>query len=120
MNSEAKTQPPEQVKPNPWGLKNTLGNVDEFCSDYYAPDIYETYGDQVVNPQGPSSGEEYVIRGGSFKDGAAGVRCAERDHTKSVKWMETDPQMPKSVWWYSDVNHVGFRVVCENNSENNQ
>lgn len=25
----------------------------------------------------------------------------------------TDPQMPKSIWWYSDCNHVGFRVVCE-------
>ena len=118
MNSGAKTQPPEKVNPNPWGLKNTLGNVDEFCSDYYAPDTYETYGDQVVNPQGPSSGEEYVIRGGSFKDGAAGVRSAERDHTKLEKWMESDPQMPQSIWWYSDVNNVGFRVVCELNNDN--
>jgi hypothetical protein len=21
--------------------------------------------------------------------------------------------MPKSLWWYSDVADVGFRVVCE-------
>jgi cytochrome c nitrite reductase small subunit len=119
MNSNAKTQPPEKVKPNPFGLKNMLGNVDEFCSDYYDPEIYSEYGEKVNNPRGPSSGEEHVIRGGSFKDGAAGVRCAERDHTKTEKWFETDPQMPKSIWWYSDVNHVGFRVVCEYKNDNN-
>ena len=28
----------------------------------------------------------------------------------------TDPQMPKSVWWYSDSNDVGFRIVCEADS----
>jgi hypothetical protein len=27
--------------------------------------------------------------------------------------MKTDPQMPKSIWWLSDCNYVGFRVVCE-------
>jgi hypothetical protein len=25
----------------------------------------------------------------------------------------TDPQSPKSIWWYSDCNDVGFRVVRE-------
>jgi hypothetical protein len=25
--------------------------------------------------------------------------------------LQTDPQIPKSVWWYSDSNDVGFRVV---------
>jgi hypothetical protein len=27
--------------------------------------------------------------------------------------MVTDPQSPKSIWWYSDCNDVGFRVVRE-------
>ncbi|MFW6101889.1 MAG: SUMF1/EgtB/PvdO family nonheme iron enzyme, partial [Bacteroidota bacterium] len=120
MNSNARTQPPEEVNPNPFGLKNTLGNVAEFCSDYYDPDIYETYDEQVENPQGPQSGEEFVIRGGSFRDEAPEVRSAEREHTQTEKWMETDPQMPQSVWWYSDANHIGFRVVCEyKENENN-
>jgi hypothetical protein len=25
----------------------------------------------------------------------------------------TDPQIPKSLWWYSDCNDIGFRVVLE-------
>ncbi len=113
-NSPSKTQEPDQVMPNPFGLKNMLGNVDEFCSDWYQPDSYKQYTDDIViDPTGPESGTERVIRGGSFRDDAGNVRCATRGHTQSELWMKTDPQMPKSIWWYSDCNHVGFRVVWQ-------
>jgi formylglycine-generating enzyme len=54
-----------------------------------------------------------VIRGGSFKSSARDLRVARRDFTRTQEWLDTDPQIPKSIWWYSDANHVGFRVVCE-------
>jgi formylglycine-generating enzyme required for sulfatase activity len=114
-NSQAKTQLPMAVKPNPFGLKNMMGNVAEFCSDWYAPDAYSQLTDGVKDPKGPASGTERVIRGGSFKSEAGEVRCATRDYTQDEAWMKTDPQIPKSVWWYSDCNMVGFRVVCEAN-----
>jgi hypothetical protein len=44
---------------------------------------------------------------------AGDLRSAARDHTKTDQWLRTDPQIPKSLWWYSDCYHVGFRVVCE-------
>ncbi len=94
-NSPSKTQEPSSVKANPWGIKNMSGNVAEFCSD-----IYEGTGEQV-------------IRGGSYRDGAGGVRSAARDYTRAAEWLKTDPQMPKSIWWYSDCFYVGFRVVME-------
>jgi formylglycine-generating enzyme len=112
-NSLAKTQVPDQVKPNAFGLKNMSGNVAEFCSDWYAPDAYANLNDGVKNPKGPVSGTERVIRGGSFKSEPAEVRSAARDYTRDEAWMKTDPQIPKSIWWYSDCNMVGFRVVCE-------
>ncbi len=112
-NSLAKTQKPEQVKPNPFGLKNMSGNVAEFCSDWYAPDAYSNLMDGVKDPKGPVSGTEKVIRGGSFKSEPAELRSATRDFTQDEAWMKTDPQIPKSIWWYSDCNMVGFRVVCE-------
>ena len=112
-NSRAKTQEPSFVLPNPFGLKNMLGNVAEFCSDWYSADIYESYTGMVKDPKGPSTGEERVIRGGSYKDLPDQLRCAERGFTKTADWLKTDPQSPKSKWWYSDCFHVGFRVVCE-------
>ena len=99
---------------NPFGLVNMLGNVAEFCSDYYAPDTYAKFtGDPVNNPGGLTSGTEYVIRGGSYRDEADRVRCAARGHTRTKDWKKTDPQIPKSIWWYTDATHVGFRVVCD-------
>ena len=113
-NSMARSAGPELINENPFGLVNMLGNVAELCSDWYADDAFSQYSDGILtNPTGPVSGEEHVIRGGSFKDGADQVRCASRGFTKSGPWMKTDPQIPKSVWWYSDCMHVGFRVVCD-------
>ena len=113
-NSMLKTQEPSFVSANPFGLKNMAGNVAEFCSDWYQPDAYAKYpGDIVINPKGPSSGTERVIRGGSFRDAAGKVRSAARDYTRTEAWLHTDPQIPKSIWWYSDCFYVGFRVVCE-------
>ncbi len=114
-NSGAKTQEPENVEANPFGLKNMLGNAAEYCSDWYAEDAYEKLKDGAVNPKGPASGEERVIRGGTFKSNVGEIRSAARDFTKSEAWMKTDPQMPKSIWWLSDCNYIGFRVVCEHN-----
>lgn len=113
-NSPNKTQAPEMVAANPFGLKNMLGNVAEFCLDYYDPQVYAKYPKGVVtNPRGPRTGAEHVVRGGSFKNSAKDLRAGRRDFTKTKAWLVTDPQIPKSIWWYSDVKSVGFRVVCE-------
>lgn len=116
-NSQAKTHLPDEVKANPFGLKNMLGNVAEFCADYYAPNQYAQYENGVLNPKGPVSGEEHVVRGGSYLSYAGELRCANRLYTKTTEWLRTDPQMPKSVWWYSDCFYVGFRVVCDFNEK---
>ena len=114
LNSRGKPAGLENSMPNSFGLLNMLGNVAEFCSDYYAPDAYSKYtGEPVDNPVGPPSGTEYVIRGGSYRDEADRVRSAARVHSRTEDWKKTDPQIPKSIWWYTDVTHVGFRVVCD-------
>ena len=113
-NSHGKTQLPDIVRPNPFGLKNMTGNVAEFCSDWYQPDTYSQYPEGMIkDPKGPGAGEEHVIRGGSFMDMAGNLRSSARSYTRTADWLKTDPQIPKSIWWYSDCFHVGFRVVCE-------
>jgi len=120
-NSEGKTHPPERVRPNPFGLLNMSGNVREFCLDWYAPDAYGRYSeDELIDPAGPQTGTEHVVRGGSYKNDAVDVRSAARDNTRHDAWLLTDPQIPKSIWWYSDCTDVGFRVVCEFEEEGNK
>jgi formylglycine-generating enzyme required for sulfatase activity len=85
----------------------------EYCSDWYAEDAYSKIQDGAVDPQGPASGEEYVVRGGYYVNDAADLRSAARGKTSHDAWLKTDPQNPKSIWWYSDIKGIGFRVVCE-------
>ncbi|UCE08098.1 MAG: SUMF1/EgtB/PvdO family nonheme iron enzyme, partial [bacterium] len=47
-NSEGMTYPPSIVKPNPFGLLHMLGNVKEFCTDWYSPDAYALFIKQEI------------------------------------------------------------------------
>ena len=57
-NSQGRTELPDAVQPNPYGLKNMLGNVMEYCSDWYAEDAYSLLQDGAIDPKGPVAGEE--------------------------------------------------------------
>ena len=111
-NSKNRTQEPDAVKANAFGLKNMLGNVMEYCADKYDPQAYSKWDDSVTNPL-ITEGTEWVVRGGNYASDASDVRCAARGFTKHDDWLKTDPQKPKSIWWYSDIRGIGFRVVCE-------
>lgn len=53
-----------QLKPNPFGLYDMLGNVYEYCLDLYSPEAYQDA--TVEDPPGPNKGKEHVVRGGSW------------------------------------------------------
>ncbi|MBE9518836.1 MAG: SUMF1/EgtB/PvdO family nonheme iron enzyme, partial [Bacteroidetes bacterium] len=113
LNSGDKTQEPSFVRANPFGLKNMSGNVLEYCSDWYAADAYSKTEINANNPKGPESGTEYVIRGGNYSSEAGELRSAARASTETEAWLKTDCQQPKSIWWFSDIKGIGFRLVCE-------
>jgi formylglycine-generating enzyme required for sulfatase activity len=61
--------------PNGWGLYDMIGNVEEWCQDWYRP--YPA--GSVTDPQGATSAAfGRVMRGGAWNLGAVGCRSAVR------------------------------------------
>ncbi len=77
-NSGNGTHPVGRKKPNGFGLYDMLGNVWEWCSDWYDSAYYLT--SPIRNPQGPDTGEHKVFRGGSWFSGAPVMNCSLRDY----------------------------------------
>jgi formylglycine-generating enzyme required for sulfatase activity len=63
-----------QKQPNAWGLYDMVGNIWQWCRDWYGP---LPAGNQT-NPTGPATGTDRVNRGGSFGSGANSERSAAR------------------------------------------
>jgi formylglycine-generating enzyme required for sulfatase activity len=74
-NSDSKTHPVGQKKPNAFGLFDMHGNVEEWCSDWRS----EGYANaKNVGPRGGNSGGYRVLRGGSWGSYAPNCRSAHR------------------------------------------
>jgi formylglycine-generating enzyme required for sulfatase activity len=73
-NSGGSAQDVGLKKPNGWGLYDILGNVWEWCGDWFSS--YD--GSTKHDPTGPLKGSFRVIRGGSWLNVAGDVRAASR------------------------------------------
>jgi formylglycine-generating enzyme required for sulfatase activity len=100
-NSPRGTHPVGEKPANAWGLHDMIGNVWQWCNDYYGEDYYEH--SPAEDPPGPASGENRVIRGGCWNSRPDDCRSAFRNY-----------EMPAytDICFAKDVHgQVGFRCV---------
>lgn len=98
-NSGQQARPVKSKEPNPWGLYDMLGNAAEFCNGLDG---------------------KPVLRGGWYALPAEEVSETARVSQTSetlTKWLEKDPQIPKSKWWLAGPTFHGFRIICEGEIE---
>lgn len=111
-NAGETTQEVGKKAPNPWGLYDILGNVNEWTIDHYQADAYQKRAKGVAKNPVSLDDELYpkVLRGGSYKSPADELRSANR-LASTAQWKRIDPQIPKSQWWFPEAPFVGLRVV---------
>ena len=94
----AKTMKVGTRKPNPWGLYDMAGNINEWCLDFF--DL-QTYASERVDPVGPKTGKIHVIKGGSVMQVTWIKPTFRRGVAPNYRFgMEASPMI------------IGFRVVA--------
>jgi len=107
INCGGATKKVGQKKPNPWGLYDMHGLLWQWTLDQQMPYTKDPQTDPWVKP---TKLYPNAARGGSWQDEPELLRSAARRGSDPM-WKVQDPQLPKSIWYFTDAQFVGFRIV---------
>ena len=93
--------PVREFAPNGYGLYAMSGCVWEWTGDWYDAGYYGE--SPAHNPVGPATGEQKVLRGGSWTDCAETVTVSFRMSRMSMSWKER-------TWSQHNSPNIGFRL----------
>ena len=90
------------------------GNVAEWCLDHYTPRILrKTPAGQADAASGAAADGQALPACGPRR--LVGRRAGQLPQRRAARlganWIVQDPQRPHSIWWLTDADFVGFRVV---------
>ena len=111
-NSDFKYQKVGKKKPNPWGF-TTCTATSSSGAWTNTTELLQAVCQRVADNPWNRATKPYPhsVRGGSWDDDDPALLRSAARRASDRSWKAQDPQLPKSVWYHSDAQFVGFRLV---------
>lgn len=100
-NSPRGPHPVGEKPANAWGLCDLVGNVWEWCNDYYQEDYYQHSPER--DPRGPVTGQNRVVRGGCWN--------SKPEHCRAAYRFYENPAYTEICFAKDLHGQIGFRCV---------